>query len=171
MTTDWILRVVKRLFPEFEFTWLGREMKENLPLEMNFVHEASNAARVSYNFENVENTALYIPKVISATKRVLIMEFIEGWRVSDIESSARHGIDRNQVSQELTKIFSEQVYIQGFFHADPHLGVLEIPYESSNSDNTPGNLLIRPSGPYSRSPYNFEIVLLDHGGFQHHHSS
>jgi predicted unusual protein kinase regulating ubiquinone biosynthesis (AarF/ABC1/UbiB family) len=26
-----------------------------------------------------------------------------------------------------------------------------------------GNLLIRPSLPYSRSPYNFEIALLDHG--------
>lgn len=35
----------------------------------------------------------------------------------------------------------------GFFHADPH----------------GGNLLIRPARPNSRSPYNFEIVLLDHG--------
>jgi aarF domain-containing kinase len=27
----------------------------------------------------------------------------------------------------------------------------------------PGNLLIRPAASLSRSPYNFEIVLLDHG--------
>jgi aarF domain-containing kinase len=26
-----------------------------------------------------------------------------------------------------------------------------------------GNLLIRPAPPSSKSPYNFEIVLLDHG--------
>lgn len=26
-----------------------------------------------------------------------------------------------------------------------------------------GNLLIRPSPPLSKSPYNFEVVLLDHG--------
>lgn len=26
-----------------------------------------------------------------------------------------------------------------------------------------GNLLIRPAGPNSKSPYNFDIVLLDHG--------
>lgn len=26
-----------------------------------------------------------------------------------------------------------------------------------------GNLLIRPAPPHSKSPYNFEIVLLDHG--------
>ena len=30
-------------------------------------------------------------------------------------------------------------------------------------DPHPGNLLIRPSLPQSKSPYNFEIVLLDHG--------
>jgi hypothetical protein len=36
---------------------------------------------------------------------------------------------------------------------------------SSDVDLDPhaGNLLIRPSPPYSRSPYNFEIALLDHG--------
>ena len=26
-----------------------------------------------------------------------------------------------------------------------------------------GNLLIRPAPPKSKSPYNFEVVLLDHG--------
>jgi len=39
------------------------------------------------------------------------------------------------------------IYLNGYFHADPHAG----------------NLLIRPAPQTSRSPYNFEIVLLDHG--------
>lgn len=38
-TTSILLKVVKRIFPTFEFEWLGDEMKENLPLEMDFVHE------------------------------------------------------------------------------------------------------------------------------------
>ncbi|CAG8702745.1 4009_t:CDS:2, partial [Acaulospora colombiana] len=120
VTTDITLRVVKRLFPDFEFSWLGREMRENLPLEMNFVHEASNAARVSHNFESVPNSPLYVPKVLSATKRTLVMEFVEGAKINDKDFLAIHGIDRNRVSQEIAKIFSEQVYIHGFFHADPH---------------------------------------------------
>lgn len=99
-------------------------MRMNLPLEMNFIHEASNAARVAHNFEEtVPNSPLYIPKVFSATKRTLVMEFIEGGKVNDKEFLAMHGIDRNKLSQELCKIFSEQVYIHGFFHADPHQGI------------------------------------------------
>jgi hypothetical protein len=35
-TTTFLLRVVKRVFPTFEFTWLGEEMEHNLPLEMDF---------------------------------------------------------------------------------------------------------------------------------------
>jgi aarF domain-containing kinase len=124
VTTDIILQVVKRLFPDFEFSWLGREMRENLPLEMNFVHEASNAARVAHNFSSVTHSPLYIPKVLSATKRTLVMEFVEGAKINDKDFLATHGIDRNRVSQEISKIFSEQVYIHGFFHADPHQGLL-----------------------------------------------
>ncbi|KAG8213890.1 ABC1 family-domain-containing protein [Butyriboletus roseoflavus] len=142
VTLGWI----KYWFPEFEFTWLAEEMRENLPKEMDFVHEASNARRAMADFERV-STSLYIPDVISATKRVLIMEFIQGARVDDLGYLAEQGIDRNKVALELTRVFSRMVFLNGYFHADPH----------------PGNLLIRRAPPNSRSPYNFEIVLLDHG--------
>ncbi|CAG7850525.1 ABC1 family protein MCP2 {ECO:0000305/PubMed:23781023} AltName: Full=MDM10-complementing protein 2 {ECO:0000303/PubMed:23781023}; AltName: Full=MIOREX complex component 13 {ECO:0000305/PubMed:25683707}; AltName: Full=Mitochondrial organization of gene expression protein 13 {ECO:0000303/PubMed:25683707}; Flags: Precursor [Serendipita indica DSM 11827] len=148
VSTDITLRIIKWLFPDFEFSWLGREMAENLPREMNFLEESANAARVAYNFERTApDSPLYIPKVFSATKRTLVMEFIEGHKIDDgiNEFLATHGIDRNRVSQELAKIFSEQVYIHGWFHADPHKG----------------NLLIRPS--WRNRHTNFDIVLLDHG--------
>ncbi|KZS98331.1 ABC1-domain-containing protein [Sistotremastrum niveocremeum HHB9708] len=141
-TLDW----VKYFFPEFEFTWLGEEMRENIPKEMNFVVEAGNAAKAVSNFAHTK-TSLYIPEVIYASKRVLIMEYIKGGRVDDKEFLLNHNIDRNKVALELQRIFSQMVHLDGWFHADPH----------------PGNLLIRPSPPHSRSPYNFEIVLLDHG--------
>lgn len=137
---------VKYWFPEFEFTWLGEEMRENLPKEMDFVHEAQNARRAVANFADV-TTSLYIPEVISATKRVLIMEYIQGARVDDLAYLAKERIDRNKVALELARIFGRMVFVHGWFHADPH----------------PGNLLIRRAPKQSRSPYNFEIVLLDHG--------
>ncbi|KAG1808258.1 ABC1 family-domain-containing protein [Suillus subaureus] len=141
-TLGWI----KYWFPEFEFTWLGEDMQENLPKEMDFVHEAHNTAHAIADFDNVK-TSLYIPEVIFANKRVLIMEYIQGGRVDDLAYLAKHNIDRNKVALELTRIFNRMVFMNGWFHADPH----------------PGNLLIRPASKSSKSPYNFEIALLDHG--------
>ncbi|KAF9012345.1 ABC1 family-domain-containing protein [Cyathus striatus] len=137
---------VKYWFPHFEFTWLGEEMRSNLPKEMDFMHEAANAARTVAEFSKIR-TSLYIPDVITATKRVLIMEYIQGGRVDDLGYLASCGIDRNKVAIELSRIFNQMVFINGWFHADPH----------------PGNLLIRPTPSGSRSPHNFEVVLLDHG--------
>ncbi|KDQ53504.1 hypothetical protein JAAARDRAFT_136813 [Jaapia argillacea MUCL 33604] len=137
---------IKSFFPSFEFTWLGEEMRENLPKEMDFTLEALNASRLEADFASVR-TSLYIPQVMQAEKRVLVMEYIQGGRVDDLAYLARWGIDRNKVALELARMFARMVHLNGWFHADPH----------------PGNLLIRPSPPLSKSPYNFEIVLLDHG--------
>ncbi|KAG0146492.1 hypothetical protein CROQUDRAFT_657300 [Cronartium quercuum f. sp. fusiforme G11] len=142
-----MLRFVKWVFPEFEFTWLGEEMQENLPKEMDFRIEAANALRCARDFSSLKSTSLKIPDVLWAKKRVLVMEYINGGRFDDLEYLAQHKIDRNRASQEVTRIFSQMLYLNGYFHADPHAG----------------NLLIRPALPSSRSPYNFEIVLLDHG--------
>ncbi|KAF8868928.1 hypothetical protein CPB85DRAFT_1242220 [Mucidula mucida] len=105
-----------------------------------------NAARAAKDFEHMR-TSLYIPEVLLAKKRVLIMEYIQGARVDDLQYLADASIDRNKVALELSRIFNQMVFINGWFHADPH----------------PGNLLIRPATITTKSPYNFEIVLLDHG--------
>ncbi|GAA6025882.1 hypothetical protein JCM8202_004719 [Rhodotorula sphaerocarpa] len=146
-TTTFLLHAVKRIFPTFEFTWLGEEMEQNLPLEMDFRHEAANAARCVRDFADLKKTTLVLPDVLWAKKRVMVMEFIQGGRVDDLAYLAKHGIDRNLVSREIANITSRMIHITGFFHADLH----------------GGNLLIRPALPKTRSPYNFEVVLLDHG--------
>jgi aarF domain-containing kinase len=107
---------IKYWFPEFEFRWLGEEMRENLPKEMDFAHEASNAQRAAYDFRDIR-TSLYIPEVITATKRVLVMEYIKGGRVDDLAYLAEHNIDRNKVALELSRIFNQMVFVNGWFHA------------------------------------------------------
>ena len=51
------------------------------------------------------------------------MEFIRGGRVDDLQYLADHDIDRNTVSVELARIFSQMVHINGWFHAvSIHMG-------------------------------------------------
>ncbi|KDN52895.1 ABC1-domain-containing protein [Tilletiaria anomala UBC 951] len=146
-TVNNLTALVKRVFPQFEFSWLAEEMDANLPLEMDFRHEAENSRRAAEDFSRYRKTAVYLPKIPWAYKRVVAMEFIDGRRPDDLQYLAEHKIDRNRVSQELSRCFNQMLYMHGFFHADPH----------------GGNVLIRPAPKGSRSPYNFEVVLLDHG--------
>lgn len=149
-TTNFAINLVTYVFPDFEFSWLGEEMNEMLPLEMDFRHEAENSARCKKEFSHLRGkTSVYLPEVVWAERRCMVMEYIEGARVDDLAYLMRHNIDRNQVSQELSRIFSQMVYLNGYFHADPHHG----------------NLLLRPRAPNSSSPFNFDICLLDHGQY------
>ncbi|KAK0566241.1 hypothetical protein OC844_000844 [Tilletia horrida] len=168
-TVNVLVGVVKRIFPEFEFTWLAEEMNTNLPLELDFRHEASNALRAKADFAQYKVTSCYVPAVRWAHKRNMAIEFIHGRRPDDLAYLAKHNIDRNRVSQELSRIFAQMVYIHGFFHADPHGGnVLVQPSPAGkqrswwSSWRSRDRVRSSPSSS-SKTPYNFRIVLLDHG--------
>ncbi|OCF33849.1 Atypical/ABC1/ABC1-B protein kinase [Kwoniella heveanensis BCC8398] len=149
-TVNFAINFVKYVFPDFEFSWLGEEMNIMLPLEMDFRHEASNSWKCQQEFKHLKGkTSLYLPEILWAEKRCMVMEYIQGARVDDLVYLKDNGIDRNQVSQELSRIFSQMVYLNGHFHADPHHG----------------NLLIRPKAKNSSSPFNFDVCLLDHGQY------
>ena len=92
-------------FPEFKFTWLDEVMGENLSKETDFAHEARNPAHTTRDFESVRSS-LYIPKVLSANKRVLIVEYIQGGMVYNLEYLDAHVIDRNEVAVKSSRIFS-----------------------------------------------------------------
>lgn len=111
--STFFLKVVKFFFPTFEFTWLGEEMEQksvrcyylqkrlltaqfhSLPLEMDFRHEAANAKHCEANFAKLRKTSLVVPEVLWSQERILVMEFIEGGRVDDLEYLAEHKIDRS----------------------------------------------------------------------------
>lgn len=76
-TVTFIFSVIKKVFPEFGFGWLTDEMRESLPRELDFVHEARNSKLVAQNFADDvahKRTALRVPDVVWAKRRILCME-------------------------------------------------------------------------------------------------
>lgn len=142
VTASVLVKAVKMVFPQFEFGWLADELKENLPRELNFELEGHNAERTARNFRSSD--LFTVPKVHwkFTKKRVLTMEYCDGYRVTDTESISKYNISLRAVSDRLTKAYSEMIFVHGFVHCDPH----------------PGNIMVRPS-----SGKGFELVLLDHG--------
>jgi len=75
------------------------------------------------------------------------MEFMTGHRPDDLAFLDSNGIDRDEVSAALSRIFNEMIFGKDApLHCDPH----------------GGNLAIRVNNN-KRKPRNFEIVLYDHG--------
>ncbi|KAI9259336.1 cupin-like domain-containing protein [Sporodiniella umbellata] len=132
-TVSFIIEMVKKVFPEFGFGWLADEMRESLPKELDFIHEAQNAQKVQANFyeDCVRNEfALVVPTVLWAKRRIMCMEFITGARIDDLDYMKQHGIDPGEVSKELTRVFSEMIFVHGFVHCDPHHGLYrDLPYD------------------------------------------
>ncbi|KAF9290364.1 hypothetical protein BGZ68_007276 [Mortierella alpina] len=150
-TISALTKFIAYAFPEFEFFWLSEEIQDNLPKELDFRHEAKNAARTEANFNRARASGspstVKIPGVIWAQKRVLVMEFMDGSRIDDLSYLHAHKIKVSEVSKEMARTFSQMIYKDGFLHCDPH----------------PGNVMIRPKPAKSPSHRNFEIILLDHG--------
>jgi ubiquinone biosynthesis protein len=90
--------------------------------EIDYTIEAANMARFARNFQ--DNPTVYVPAVYSdySTSRMLVMEFVEGIKVSQLDLLDTAGLDRKIVVVRGADLILEQVLIHGFFHADPHPG-------------------------------------------------
>ncbi|XP_062350561.1 aarF domain-containing protein kinase 1 isoform X8 [Cinclus cinclus] len=141
-----LLLVVKQIFPDFEFMWLVEEAKKNLPLELDFLNEGRNAEKVAHMLKNFD--FLKVPRIYweLSTSRVLLMEFMEGGQVNDKAYMERNGINVNEISRNLGKLYSEMIFVNGFVHCDPH----------------PGNVLVKKCPASGKA----HIILLDHGLYQ-----
>lgn len=94
--------------------------------EMDFLREAANMETFSKNNENVVFVAS--PKLYRelTTAQVLVMEYIDGYSVSDTHTLEQEGYDLVEIGEKLADNYVRQIMQDGFFHADPHPGNLRI---------------------------------------------
>ena len=94
--------------------------------EMDFLVEARHAEEF---YERSRDVAFATcPKIEDTltTSKVLVMEYIDGFSICDIQKLEENGYDRNEIGQKLTDHYIKQVIDDGFFHADPHPGNIRI---------------------------------------------
>ena len=132
------VRVLARLEPSFDFRVVIEEVEKYVPLELDFEHEAANARRMRANLAGRPD--VLVPAIVPelSTRRVLVMEYAPGVRITDLDGLRALGVDPKRMAERLIALYCDQILVHGFFHADPH----------------PGNILVQPGG---------RIVLLDFG--------
>lgn len=103
-----------------------QEFADTLRKELDFANEAANAERFATQFEGNENIS--VPAVLRefSGARVLTMEFMAGFDVSDPAELQARGIDPVELSEKISVLIYEQIFEHGFFHGDPHPGNMTV---------------------------------------------
>ncbi|MCB9231538.1 MAG: AarF/ABC1/UbiB kinase family protein [Bacteroidia bacterium] len=112
-------------FPEtaaFQPLDLLRMFERAVTRELKFTSEMASMIRFRKNFEG--NTDIYVPELFRelCTSKILCMEFIDGVKVSQVETLRGMGFDPHELAVKGVGLYFQQVFDHGFFHADPHPG-------------------------------------------------
>ena len=116
--------------------------------EIDYLSEGRNAEVFDNNFKN--NPRIHVPKVVwnLSSRRVLTMENVFSIRLGDYEAITAAGIDRSDVAKLLLDTYMEQIFEDGFFHADPH----------------PGNMFVTPlDGLDENGKRKWKLTFIDFG--------
>ena len=101
------------------------EFERAVSSELDFLAEAHNAEVMKRNLDGLEGVRVPSMNRRHSSHRVLTMEWLDGTKLADAE-----GIDPQVFMDRVVSATYQQVFVDGFFHADPH----------------PGNLLVNDDG-------------------------
>ncbi|MFH1637676.1 MAG: AarF/ABC1/UbiB kinase family protein [Candidatus Woesearchaeota archaeon] len=133
--------MAERHYPELEKYYLKdlvKEFEKYTERELNYKMEAKNIDDFYNSFK--DNTVVKIPKVYwdYTTRRVLVMEYVKGVKISDVDNFRKYRSNKKQVVENVLSSVVKQIFVHKIFHADPH----------------PGNIFLRT---------NNKIAFLDFG--------
>lgn len=125
------------------------EFSKILYEEIDYLAEGQNAEKFAENFS--DQPEVLVPKVVwsHTTRRTLSLENVLAIKITDYEAITQAGVSRAEVASRLLNTYLQQIFEDGFFHADPH----------------PGNLFVKPlneaipdSEPNGSRPWQLTFV-------------
>jgi ubiquinone biosynthesis protein len=136
-----LARRVEVVFPDLRVynpTGMVQDFAGQIRKELDFVRDGKNADRLGENMKGMPGVRC--PRIYwqYSGPRLLVMEYIEGVRIDDIEGIRGFGINPREIGRKGFNAYLKQIFEDGFFHGDPH----------------PGNLIVTPKG---------DLVFLDFG--------
>jgi predicted unusual protein kinase regulating ubiquinone biosynthesis (AarF/ABC1/UbiB family) len=120
------------------FKVLYQELKQVIERELDYKKELETILFFKERFKEMDIVKIPSVYLELSSSNVLVMEWVEGIRLTDFEGLKEVQVSREELAQRLIQVFLPQWLEPGKFHADPH----------------PGNVLVSNDG---------KIILLDFG--------
>ena len=110
-------------------TGMVQEFAIQIIRELDFVNDGKNADRLHPIVAEVPHVR--VPDIYwqYSGKKVLVMEYIAGVRIDDVEAIRCIGVNPHDLANLGTRCYIKQILKYGFFHADPHGGNLLVDME------------------------------------------
>lgn len=104
-------------------TAIVEALEHTLEQELDYGHEADNIQRFYHHMKRAKRE-IVVPHVYLeySSTAVLTMEYIDGFKINNLNAYALHQISPKETAIKFMDSFFEQVFVDGFFHADPHPG-------------------------------------------------
>ncbi|ALE06917.1 ABC transporter [Arthrobacter sp. ERGS1:01] len=114
--------------------------------EIDYLHEAASAERFAADFDDDGRVAVPVVVWERTTRRVLTLEDVTAIKITDAQALRAAGIDPAEVAPVFASVMFDQLFTNGFFHADPH----------------PGNIFITPVSDAS-AEHPWKLTFIDFG--------
>src|SRR5262249_20743217 len=144
------IKVYRRFVPVAKIERVHEQLVDMLERETDYLHEAECMRRMAVNFAGDAGLAFPEPITELTTRDVLTMTFMEGIKITRKDETGAAGVRIGEVAVRLVQAFYKMLFVDRFFHADPH----------------PGNFLVEPlghDGGDPQTPGRFRLVVLDFG--------
>jgi len=126
---------------------LVQEFAQTSLAEIDYLQEAVNAERFAADFAG--DSRVEVPSVVweRTTRRVLTLEDVTAIKITDVRSLRAADIDPAAVAPVFASIMFDQLFTNGFFHADPH----------------PGNIFVTPVPAAAGGELPWKLTFIDFG--------
>lgn len=134
VATDLAIIMDLALYAEKHHRWarhyrvseLIEELAHALHNELDFRKEARNADRFQQHF--ALNPHVIIPRIFwqYSSEHLLVMQYVPGVKISDTAAIKASGYRIDKIVEHLVECLFQQIYLDGFFHADPHPGNIAV---------------------------------------------
>jgi predicted unusual protein kinase regulating ubiquinone biosynthesis (AarF/ABC1/UbiB family) len=113
--------------------------------EIDYLHEAASAERFAMDFADDDRVAVPAIAWQDSTRKVLTLEDVSAIKITDTAALQAAGIDPAKVAPVFAAVMFDQLFENGFFHADPH----------------PGNIFVTPVPGGGEQPW--KLTFIDFG--------